>query len=134
MMKWLGLAMLVAGTVFVFAGLAGAHKSASATRIVLDHSSQQGGTNTNLHDFVGHLESSNDRCLARRTVKVILHIANGGTSKLLDTDRTGTDGVWAVGGNTIRANSARFVVTRKTIGGRHHRRICQADSTSVHFV
>ena len=132
-MRRLALIALVAGVVLAFGGIAGARTPSSATKIVLDHSSHQSGGNINLNDFVGHLKSRTKRCLAGRTVKVLLHNGNDGSTKLLDADRTDEDGVWAVGGNTIQADLARFVVTRKRIGGRHHRHVCKADSTSVHF-
>ncbi len=133
-MKRFGLTMLVGAAALALVGVALARTPSSATRIVLDHSSPQSGTNnTNLADFVGHLESRTTRCLAGRTVKVFLHNGNDGTTRLLDTDRTGANGLWALGGKVIGANRARFAVTPKTIGGRDHRRICKADSTSIRF-
>ena len=56
-MKRLGLMTLVAGTMLAFGAVAEAQAPSSATRIVRDHTSQQSGGNTNLRDFVGHLES-----------------------------------------------------------------------------
>ena len=132
-MKRLCLMTLVAGAMLAFGAVAGAHAPSSATKIVLDHSSQQSGENTNLRDFVGHLESPRKKCLAGRTVKFVLHDGNSGTTKLVDTDRTGKDGAWAVGGNIIGADVAHFRVTRKTIGRHHRRRVCKADSTSMRF-
>ena len=132
-MNRLCLMTLVAGAMLAFGAVAGAHAPSSATKIVLDHSSQQSGENTNLRDFVGHLESPRKKCLARRTVKLVLHDGNSGTTKLLDTDRTGKNGAWGVGGNIIGADVAHFRVTRKTIGRHHHRRVCKADSTSMRF-
>ena len=132
-MNRLCLMTLVAGAMLAFGAVAGAHAPSSATKIVLDHSSQQSGENTNLRDFVGHLESPRKKCLARRTVKLVLHDGNSGTTKLLDTDRTGKNGAWGVGGNIIGADVAHFRVTRKTIGRHDHRRVCKADSTSMRF-
>ena len=132
-MNRLCLMTLVAGAMLAFGAVAGANAPSSATKIVLDHSSQQSGENTNLRDFVGHLESPRKKCLARRTVKLVLHDGNSGTTKLLDTDRTGKNGAWGVGGNIIGADVAHFRVTRKTIGRHDHRRVCKADSTSMRF-
>ena len=132
-MNRLCLMTLVAGAMLAFGAVAGAHAPSSATKIVLDHASQQSGENTNLRDFVGHLESPRKKCLARRTVKLVLHDGNSGTTKLLDTDRTGKNGAWGVGGNIIGADVAHFRVTRKTIGRHDHRRVCKADSTSMRF-
>ncbi len=132
-MRRVALIALVAG-VTLASGAVAARAPSSTTRIVLDHSSRQSGSGTNAYDFVGHLESRRRACVPGRTVRVVLHSGNTGALKVLDRDRTGKDGAWAVGGNIVGADVAHFRVKRKAIGGRKHRRICKADSTSIRFV
>jgi hypothetical protein len=132
-MKRLVLVTLTVSSLLALGGIAMAKVPSSPTKVVFDHESPQTGEDVNVRDFIGHLESPRKQCLAGRTVKAFLHNGNNGTTKLFDTDRTGPRGVWGVGGNVVGADSLRFRVIRKRIGDRHHRRICKADSTVIHF-
>jgi hypothetical protein len=132
-MKRLVLVTLTLCGVLALGGVAVAKVPSSPTKVVFDQQTPQTGEDVNVRDFIGHLESPNKQCLAGRTVKAFLHNGNNGTTKLFDTDRTGPKGIWGVGGNIVGADSLRFRVIRKRIGDRHHRRICKADSTVIHF-
>jgi hypothetical protein len=132
-MRYVVGAMLAAGALLAFGGIVGAKVPSSPTKVVFDQESPQTGEGVNDRDLIGHLESPRKQCLVGRTVKAFLHNNNTGTTKLIDVDRTGRNGLWGVGGNIEGAAFARFTVTRKQIGHRHHRRICKADSTVIHF-
>jgi hypothetical protein len=83
-------------------------------------------------EMIGHLTSSNRKCLGGRTVKIFITYVNHGRL-LVDTDVTSVNGSWAGSGRDQGAASARVEVLRKTFGRRGHRRTCAAASTTFTF-
>jgi hypothetical protein len=116
-----------------FGAVAAAGTASSPTRVVLDRLTTTGSGPDQTGNFVGHLESPNQKCLRGRTVKLFLRNGNTGESKLADTDTTGKRGGWTLDGNLFTIDRAKVKVTRDRIGPRGHRHICQADSLSRFF-
>lgn len=135
-MKRLGRNALLLCAVFVFlafGAVAAAGTASSPTQLVLDRLTTTGSGPDETGQFVGHLESPNEKCLRGRTVKLLLRNGNTGDSKLADTDTTGKRGRWILDGNLFTIDRAKVKVTRKRIGPRGRRHICQADSLSRFF-
>jgi hypothetical protein len=125
MRKRIGVAMAaLLGLVAIGPGVA---RAGLPTEIVRDASGLS-PDDSSVGYFAGHLTSPNPKCLADRKVKILFMYAGSPDPVRVDIDRSSQQGAFAgdgpatSGGNSI----VGFVikVTGKTIGPRHHHKIC----------
>jgi hypothetical protein len=84
-------------------------------------------------ELIGHLTSPNRKCLSGRRVRLLFTNIDFTGRKLVDTDITSVNGIWAGSGSDSGTTSARAKVVRKTFGPRGHRRTCAAATVTLHF-
>jgi hypothetical protein len=77
----------------------------------------------------GHVSSRNPKCVRGRTVRLVYFYPEG--KRLVDTDLTSANGVWAGVGSVTGLTGLRFTTVRKKIGPRRHRRTCAAVSGQI---
>jgi hypothetical protein len=77
----------------------------------------------------GHISSPNPKCLGGRLVRLFYTTPSG--EKLVDTDRTSANGIWAAGGDNANFLGVRYKVTKRLIGHRGHRRTCAAGEGEI---
>ena len=131
MRKRIGVATAaVVGAVAVTAGVS---QAGIPTEIVLDNQGTQSGDPATSF-IVGHLTNPNAKCLSARKIEVRFGYQNESKARLVDSGRSTDQGTFSGAGPTTHdANAidfARVLVASKTIGRKHHRKICasiQAD-------
>jgi hypothetical protein len=106
---------------------AGVANAGIATGIEKDGSGHSGSSLENTW-IVGHLTSSNEKCIPGRNVKVLFHYITEGQPKLVDSGRSNSSGAFAGYGPTARDELEvdAFVVrvASKNIGTKKHPKIC----------
>jgi hypothetical protein len=88
------------------------------------------GLGPSLAQAEGLVSSPNDKCVSRRKVKIFVLYASD-PPELIGADSTSHNGAFFVTGNPSSSSSPTALkakVLRKTIGRRHHHRLCKADS------
>jgi hypothetical protein len=99
------------------------------TGIVMDGSGYSGSSLENSW-VVGHLESSNEKCISGRKVKVSFHYFEEAQPRLVDTGRSTASGAFVGYGPTAHGDmgpevdSFRISVASKNIGTKKHPKIC----------
>jgi hypothetical protein len=78
--------------------------------------------------IVGHLTSSNEKCIPGRNVKVLFHYITEDQPRLVDNSRSSTSGAFVGFGPTARneleVDSFVVRVASKNIGTKKHPKIC----------
>ncbi len=74
--------------------------------------------------LLGHVTSTNPKCLDNRTVKIKFYGSGGSNETLADIARTGKNGYWGASGEYSGFGDASVFVARKSIGSRKHPRFC----------
>jgi hypothetical protein len=108
-------------TLVVSVSQLGAHTTSYPTTI--DHRNFTGYPGDAL--LSGLVGSPNDRCVAGRTVKLIVERPSGDRI-VMDSTRTSRKGAYGLRGAFNGDDEARVKVTRRNVGPRGHRHICGA--------
>jgi hypothetical protein len=128
--KRIGVGMLTIGaTLGLWAGLA---QGGIATGIEVDGAGYSGSSLENTW-IVGHLTSSNPKCIPNRKVKVSFQYIGETEKRLVDTARTSKSGEFAGLGPTTHGAEMngvdRFIIqaASKKIGTKQHPKVCASD-------
>ncbi len=119
------VALIASALAVLYVAVAVAHRASYSTTVVEDNASTSPRPDFKV---VGHLESPKDACIRNRTVKFLAR-TEGGTTVLLDKDRTNDRGKWELIGDITNTHDERIKATRKRLPKHHHhRRVCRATS------
>jgi hypothetical protein len=78
----------------------------------------------------GRVHSPKGACRSNRTLKMVVRYPDG-SRKVLDRDRSSSNGAYALVGDFTGFESGKINAARKRIGRPGHRRICDAGSVGV---
>ena len=105
-------AALLAGTVGIAQADQNAARGSAATKIVLDDLDQR---DNNRWRFFGHVESSKNKCLPDRTVKMFKK--KRGEWVFADKDKTNAMGEWTTADRLPTEPPLKFTVKKEAVGG-----------------